>query len=77
MNKDIEVYTLAEARELLRIGRTMSYVYCRSGQLEHRHWGNRIFVPRIVIDSWLNGENSEPLPCPQCNENQAKVAINE
>ena len=77
MNEIKEVYTLSEAREVLRIGRTKSYIYCKTGQLEHRHWGNRILVPRMVIDSWLNGETEETLPCPQCNENKVKVAVNE
>ena len=67
MTKFREVYTLSEAREVLRIGRTKSYIYCKTGQLEHRHWGNRILVPRMVIDSWINGDQSNNYPCPQCN----------
>jgi len=67
MNEVKEVYTLSEAREVLRIGRTNAYKLIKYGKLDHRHNGNRILIPRRSIDEFLYGDQSNNYPCPQCN----------
>jgi excisionase family DNA binding protein len=52
------VYTVAEAAEILGIGRNLAYTGVREGWLPAIRLGHRLVVPRQVIDAMLAG----PLP---------------
>ncbi|MBI2853085.1 MAG: helix-turn-helix domain-containing protein [Chloroflexi bacterium] len=62
------VYTVAEARKLLKISRGLMYEGIRTGQIPSIRIGRRILIPCIALDKLLNdaggrrANNDEDLP---------------
>jgi excisionase family DNA binding protein len=52
-------YTIAEAAELLGIGRNCAYESAKSGSLPVIRLGKRLLVPRAALDRLLAGEGPQ------------------
>lgn len=48
-----ELLTVAEAAQVLRISRNLTYELVHQGRLPHLQLGRRILVPRRALDLWI------------------------
>lgn len=55
-----DTFTVEEAGEILRIGRTSAYNAAASGELPTLQFGRRRVVPRLAIERLLSGEGQRP-----------------
>ena len=51
------VYTVEEARHVLRLSRTSVCKLIYSGKLPHRKVGTRVLIPRAAVERFLGVDN--------------------
>lgn len=56
----VKTYTIAEAAELLGVGRNSAYEAAKKGEIPAIRIGSRILVPKVALDRML--EPGEPPP---------------
>lgn len=55
---DLEVYTVQEVAEILRIGKNKAYALIKSGCLSSIRIGGKTIVPRTCVQSFLDDKNN-------------------
>lgn len=56
MNKQTQLLTIDEAREILRVGRNVMYELIRSGGVPHIKIGKQIRVPLRELEEWVKNQ---------------------
>ena len=66
-SEDLQVLTVPEVAEVLRVSRNRAYDLVREGRLRSVRVGRRLLVPRWAVQELLGGEVHEPLrSCGYC-----------
>jgi len=56
MGSDKLVYTPYELEQVLGLSRSSVYQGIASGEIPHIRVGNRILIPKKLLDEWLSGK---------------------
>lgn len=56
MNKQTQLLTIDEAREILRVGRNVMYELIRSGGVPHIKIGKQIRIPLRELEEWVKNQ---------------------
>lgn len=60
-----EVYTVAEATQLLRVSKPTVLAAVHSGTLPHLRLGRRVLIPRAALERLLAGELTDVMHGPR------------
>lgn len=58
-NESELVYTVADIKDMLGIGKNQAYTLVNSGEFHICHIGKKIVIPKIAFENWLLGNDKQ------------------